>query len=104
MSLICATVLEASTGAILSRTSELAAREAKPTLAIGMGFPGVATRLLGGRAGAPWTYAAAAEAAAPGQLPLARLAQLLRGRRPSRATKALGVIGKPVGHSRSPAL
>jgi 3-dehydroquinate dehydratase/shikimate dehydrogenase len=82
----------------------LAAREERPTIAIAMGFPGVATRLLAERAGAPWTYAAAGEPAAPGQLPLGRMTQLLGGRRVTRATRALGVIGQPVSHSRSPAL
>jgi 3-dehydroquinate dehydratase/shikimate dehydrogenase len=81
---------------------ERAAREARPTIAIGMGFPGVATRLLGGRAGAPWSYAAADRPAAPGQLALETMSAFLRGRRVTRATKALGVIGKPVAHSRSP--
>jgi 3-dehydroquinate dehydratase/shikimate dehydrogenase len=83
-----------------------ASRESKPTIAIGMGFPGIATRLLAERAGAPWTYAAAdpGAVAAPGQLPLLELASLLRGRRITRATKALGVLGRPVSHSRSPRL
>src|SRR5262249_39088550 len=79
-------------------------RERKPTIAIGMSFPGVATRLLGERAGAPWTYAAAGAPAAPGQLSLDQLARLLRGRRITRATKALGLLGKPVSPSRSPRL
>jgi 3-dehydroquinate dehydratase/shikimate dehydrogenase len=81
-------------------------KESKPTIAIAMGFPGVATRLMGERAGAPWTYAAADPnaPAAPGQLSLDQLSQLLRGRRVTRATKALGLLGKPVSHSRSPRL
>ena len=83
-----------------------ALQESKPTIAIGMGFPGVATRLLAERAGAPWTYAAAnpSAPAAPGQLSLDALGALVRGRRITRATKALGLLGKPVGHSRSPRL
>jgi len=81
-----------------------AAREARPTIAIAMGFPGVATRLMAERAGAPWTYAAAGDAAAPGQLALEKMSSLLAGRRVTRATRALGVLGRPVAHSRSPAL
>jgi 3-dehydroquinate dehydratase/shikimate dehydrogenase len=83
---------------------ERAAREKKPTIAIGMGFPGVATRLLGERAGAPWVYAAAGAAAAPGQLSLDALKKLLHGRRVTPRTNAFGILGKPVAHSRSPAL
>ena len=83
---------------------ERAARETRPTIAIGMGFPGVATRLLAERAGAPWTYAAAGAPAAPGQLGLEKTSQLLSGRRVTQATKALGILGKPVAHSRSPVL
>jgi 3-dehydroquinate dehydratase/shikimate dehydrogenase len=83
---------------------ERAAREVRPTIAVGLGIPGVATRLLAERAGASWTYAAAGAPAAPGQLALDRTVQLLAGRRVTRATKALGILGKPVAHSRSPAL
>jgi shikimate dehydrogenase len=57
---------------------------------------------MGGRAGAPWTYAAADLPVAPGQPSLELMSAFLRGRRVTRATKALGVIGKPVAHSRSP--
>jgi 3-dehydroquinate dehydratase/shikimate dehydrogenase len=84
----------------------LAAAEAKPTVAIAMGFPGVVSRIAAGRWGAPWTYAAAdpERPAAPGQLPAETLAGLLRGRRVSPATSLYGVLGAPVGHSRSPEL
>lgn len=82
----------------------LAARESRPTIAIGMGPAGVASRLLAERSGAPWTYAAAGGEAAPGQLPLDVFARLRTRRRVTRSTKALGVLGKPVAHSRSPAL
>lgn len=83
----------------------LAQAEPAPTIAIGMGFPGVVTRLAGTRHGAPWTYAAAdpARPAAPGQLPLAQLRALVP-RRPRQSTRLYGVIGRPVGHSRSPEL
>jgi 3-dehydroquinate dehydratase/shikimate dehydrogenase len=83
----------------------LARAEAKPTIAIGMGFPGVVTRLAGTRAGAPWTYAAsdAERPAAPGQLGLARLRALVPVR-PGPGSFLYGVIGNPVTHSRSPDL
>jgi len=40
----------------------LAAQEKRPTIAIGMGAAGVASRLLAERAGGPWSYAAAGAA------------------------------------------
>ncbi|MBI3723424.1 type I 3-dehydroquinate dehydratase, partial [bacterium] len=84
---------------------DLARNERKPTIAIGMGFPGVATRLLCERSGAPWTYAASsATPAAPGQLSLEQTSRLLRGRRVTASTRALGILGNPVAHSRSPSL
>lgn len=79
----------------------LASAEALPCAAIGMGFRGVATRLLGPSAGAPWTYASApgAPPAAPGQLSALDLAGL-----PAKAQSWFGVLGNPVQHSRSPHL
>ncbi len=84
----------------------LAAREPAPTVAIAMGFAGVATRLAGALAGAPLLYAAAEpeRPAAPGQLGAGEAADLLRGRRPGRGSALYGVVGRPVDHSRSPAL
>lgn len=79
----------------------LSGESSPPTIAIGMGFPGVATRLLGCAGGAPWTYAAAAPAqpTAPGQ----RSVGALRALAPAPGAAAwFGVLGRPVGHSRSP--
>lgn len=79
----------------------LASARPIPTIAIGMGFRGVATRLLGPSAGAPWTYASAegSEALAAGQLPPSELAPIQ-----AKAQAWFGVLGAPVEHSRSPHL
>lgn len=79
----------------------LSSRRQVPTIAIGMGFRGVATRLLGPSAGAPWTYAVApgAEVLAPGQLSPDALRSVS-----SEARAWFGVLGAPVTHSRSPHL
>jgi 3-dehydroquinate dehydratase/shikimate dehydrogenase len=83
---------------------ERAARERRPTIAVGLGPRGVATRLLAGLAGAPFTYAAAdpGRPATPGQPPLFVMGGLLARRRVTRGTRALGVLGNPLAHSRSP--
>lgn len=79
----------------------LSRRRPLPTLAIGMGFRGVATRLLGPSAGAPWSYAspAGSEPLAPGQLTPAELGAIQ-----AQAKAWFGVLGAPVTHSRSPHL
>ena len=79
----------------------LSSRRATPTLAIGMGFRGVATRLLGPSAGAPWSYASAPglDPVAPGQLTPGELRSVIGD-----AEAWFGVLGAPVSHSRSPHL
>ncbi|MBL4844132.1 MAG: type I 3-dehydroquinate dehydratase [Planctomycetes bacterium] len=79
----------------------LASQETLPTLAIGMGFPGVATRILGPAAGGPWTYAAPRQdsSLAAGQLTPSQLGGIAKD-----AQAWFGVIGAPVAHSRSPHL
>ena len=71
----------------------------KPFVLIGMGDPGTVTRVLAEDAGQEIQYAAFGRAAAPGQLPL-RTALRLRGRVPM----VLGLVGRPLGHSISPAI
>jgi 3-dehydroquinate dehydratase / shikimate dehydrogenase len=79
----------------------LSSQRPVPTIAIGMGFRGVATRLLGPSAGAPWTYAAP-----PGALPLAagQRSPAELSALPGDAGAWFGVLGAPVTHSRSPLL
>ncbi len=73
-------------------------------VAMAMGLPGVPSRLLGGRAGSAFTFAAAATGAetAPGQLSFDTLANLYRFDSLDPATRIYGVAGHPLAHSLSP--
>ena len=71
-------------------------------VAIGMGMPGIATRVLAARAGSCWTYAG--DGWAPGQVPAAVLRNGFRFRMLSRRTAVYGVVGRPIAHSLSPAM
>lgn len=77
-----------------------------PLIAIAMGPLGIATRVLAGRYGAPWTYASAAPGreAAPGQLDARTLETVYRARAVSPATRVFGVVGSDVSRSLSPAM
>ncbi len=69
---------------------------------IGMGAPGVPSRVLASRLCNRWTYAG--NAVAPGQMPAAKLLREFRFRRIRPDAALYGVVGNPVGHSRSPAM
>jgi 3-dehydroquinate dehydratase/shikimate dehydrogenase len=69
---------------------------------IAMGLEGLVTRVLAARFGSAWTYAG--EAVAPGQVPLARMLGEFRFRTLTRHTALYGVVGRPIGHSVSPAM
>jgi 3-dehydroquinate dehydratase/shikimate dehydrogenase len=71
-----------------------------------MGPLGAASRILGGRFGAPFTFASpeTGREAAPGQLPAAVLAGTYRVRSISAATRVYGVVGSDVLRSLSPAI
>jgi 3-dehydroquinate dehydratase / shikimate dehydrogenase len=71
-------------------------------VAIGMGMPGIATRVLAARAGSCWTYAG--DGWAPGQVPAAALRSRFRFGEISRDTALYGVVGRPIAHSISPAM
>ncbi|MCI0525372.1 MAG: shikimate dehydrogenase [Acidobacteria bacterium] len=76
----------------------------KPVIALAMGLPGLMTRALGLSRGAMLTFGSlrrGAESAA-GQPTIAELRDLYRVKELSRESEILGVIGNPVGHSRSP--
>ncbi|HEY8461942.1 MAG TPA: type I 3-dehydroquinate dehydratase, partial [Blastocatellia bacterium] len=76
----------------------------KPVIALAMGLPGLMTRALALARGGMLTFGAlrrGAESAA-GQPTAAELRDLYRVDRLSRDSKIFGVIGNPVGHSRSP--
>jgi 3-dehydroquinate dehydratase/shikimate dehydrogenase len=73
-------------------------------IAMAMGQAGVPSRLLGGRCGSAFTFAAAAHGAqtAAGQLSYATLKNLYHFDSIDPATRIYGVAGHPIGHSLSP--
>src|SRR5262245_34404288 len=80
------------------------AKGKKPLIALAMGLPGLMTRALALSRGATLTFGSlrrGAESAA-GQPTVAELRDLYRVKQLSRASEIFGVIGNPVGHSRSP--
>jgi 3-dehydroquinate dehydratase / shikimate dehydrogenase len=82
----------------------LAARRGAPTSILAMGDAGLATRVLAARFGSCWTYAADDGSVAPGQLSAARMRGEFGFDRLGAATALYGIIGRPVGHSVSPAM
>ena len=88
------------------RMVDAAAACRRPTIAISMGEIGQITRLLAGRFGAPWTYAALdfGPIAAPGQLRMRELREVFAVARIGPATRLFAVIGDPIDHSLSPAV
>jgi 3-dehydroquinate dehydratase/shikimate dehydrogenase len=103
-------VVTARSAADLGRLLAFAARHAgrrEPRLvALAMGPLGVASRILGGRYRAPFTFASPADGreAAPGQLPAAVLADTYRVRSISPLTRVYGLLGSDVLRSLSPAI
>lgn len=76
----------------------------KPVIALAMGLPGLMTRALALSRGAMLTFGSlrrGAESAA-GQPTVAELRYLYRVKHLTRDSMVLGIIGNPVGHSRSP--
>jgi 3-dehydroquinate dehydratase/shikimate dehydrogenase len=75
-------------------------------VSLAMGPLGVPSRILGGRHGAPFTYASplAGKEAAPGQLPAAELAEGYRVRSIGPGTRVFAVLGSDVLRSLSPAI
>jgi 3-dehydroquinate dehydratase / shikimate dehydrogenase len=80
------------------------AKGKKPLIALAMGLPGLMTRALALSRGAMLTFGSlrrGAESAA-GQPTVSELRDLYRVKELSRDSEIFGVIGNPVGHSRSP--
>ena len=71
-----------------------------------MGEFGIPSRILCGKYGAPFTYAAfsAEREIAPGQLTFKQMTEIYRYDSITRDTKVFGVLGDPIGHSLSPVL
>jgi 3-dehydroquinate dehydratase/shikimate dehydrogenase len=93
-------------GRLLSFAARHAARPAPRLVAIAMGPLGTASRILGGRFGAPFTFVSPAPGreAAPGQPTLAALADVYRARAITPATRVYGLVGGDVLRSLSPAI
>ena len=75
-----------------------------PTIGICMGDVGVPTRILAGRAGAPFTFATFQEdrVLAPGQIGWKQMRDVYRYETMTPATRIYGVVADPVAHSLSP--
>ena len=69
---------------------------------IGMGEPGVPSRLLASRYHSQWTFAG--QAVAPGQMPAVRMRDTFRFRTVGAATRLFGVVSRTAMHSLSPVM
>ena len=96
----------ADLGRLLAFASRRAGVPGPRLVALAMGPLGVASRILGGRHGAPFTFASPENGreAAPGQLPVAVLADVYRVRSIGPATRVYGLLGSDVLRSLSPAI
>jgi 3-dehydroquinate dehydratase/shikimate dehydrogenase len=83
---------------------ERARMEGREMIAIAMGTPGLATRILGPSRGAFLTYASLENKTptAPGQISARELNEIYRLDKIDRQTQICGLIGLPVSHSVSP--
>jgi 3-dehydroquinate dehydratase/shikimate dehydrogenase len=88
------------------RVLKLLKSPAKPTIAFCIGDLGMPTRVLGGKFGVPFTYAAfnKERGIAPGLPSFEEMKNVFHYERINRDTAIFGVIGDPVGHSLSPIL
>ena len=83
---------------------DLMQRGEKPVIILGMGLPGIATRILALSRGAMLTFGALKRGAesASGQPSATELRELYRAHELTQQSEIYGVIGNPIGHSRSP--
>ena len=87
------------------RMLQLVRKAAVRTVGFCMGEIGIISRVLAGRFGSPWSYAAPeGQAVAPGQPTFAQMKDLYRYDQIDATTGVYGVIGDPIGHSLSPRL
>ena len=96
----------ADLGRLLAFASRRAGEAGPRLVALAMGPLGVASRVLGGRYGAPFTFASPEDGreAAPGQLSARALADVYRVRSVGPATRVYGLLGSDVLRSLSPAI
>lgn len=73
-----------------------------PVVLVAMGEVGIPSRVLATWFGSSWTYAG--DGAAPGQISVQRMIDEFGFRRIGSKTAIYGVLGRPVGHSVSPAM
>ncbi len=69
---------------------------------VAMGDSGLASRVLAARFGSCWAYSG--DAVAPGQITPERMVSEFRFRAVSGTSRVFGLVGRPVGHSVSPAM
>ncbi|MFG0260090.1 MAG: type I 3-dehydroquinate dehydratase [Phycisphaerales bacterium JB041] len=83
---------------------DLLAQSPRPMIALGMGEFGLMSRVLARKFGGFLTFASLRDssATAPGQPSLHDLLETYRFRSIGRRTRVYGIVGWPVGHSRSP--
>lgn len=89
------------------RTFEIIDRAgSRPVIGLAMGMPGVVTRILSISRGALLTFGALrpGSESALGQPTVDELINMYRVKDLNRATEIYGVVGYPIGHSRSPAI
>lgn len=77
-----------------------------PIIGLCMGEKGQATRILAPKYGGFLTFGALSpeRQTAPGQPTIHQLVNLYRLKEQSKDTKVLGIVGNPIGHSKSPAI
>lgn len=88
------------------RTLSLIGDSEVPTVAFCMGDMGIPSRILAGKFGAPFSYAAfhSDRAVAPGQLSFDQMRYVYHYEEINPNTEVLGVIADPIGHSLSPVI
>jgi 3-dehydroquinate dehydratase / shikimate dehydrogenase len=88
------------------RLLKLVSESTIPTVGFCMGEFGVPSRILCGKYGSPFSYAAfsAERAIAPGQLTFQQMRDIYHYDDINKDTKVFGVLGDPIGHSLSPVL
>ncbi len=85
------------------RLARIAEEEGKALVLVGMGALGKPVRILAERLGSSWSYAAPPSgAAAPGQMTPEEMEEPYRFSSLTRDTRIFGIIGNPLGQSRSP--
>ncbi len=77
-----------------------------PTIGFCMGEYGIVSRILCGKYGSPFTYAAFSKdrVVAPGQITFDEMHKIYRYDKINEETRVFGVMGDPVSHSLSPLL